>query len=230
MIPAAPVITLDGPSGAGKGTVSRLLAELLDWRFLDSGALYRLVALAARKRALEMDDAAGVIEIAGNLDVRFETVPGVETVRVWLGDQEVSHAIRTESCADDASRIAAIAGVRRRLLARQRAFRGPPGLVADGRDMGTVVFPDAAIKFFLTATPKERAQRRYKQLKEKGIDVNLRNLLEEIARRDQRDQAREVAPLRPAEDALVVDTTGQPVAAVLQCVVETIRVRGLWVG
>jgi CMP/dCMP kinase len=230
MIPAAPVITLDGPSGAGKGTVSRLLAEALDWRFLDSGALYRLVALAARKRALAMDDEAGVIEIAGNLDVRFETVPGVETVRVWLGDQEVSYAIRTESCADDASRIAAIAGVRRRLLARQRAFRGPPGLVADGRDMGTVVFPDAAIKFFLTATPKERAQRRYKQLKEKGIDVNLRNLLEEIARRDQRDQAREVAPLRPAEDALVVDTTGQPVAAVLQCVVETIRVRGLWVG
>lgn len=227
MISVAPVITLDGPSGAGKGTIARLLAEALGWRLLDSGALYRLVALAARKRALPMDHEEALEALARNLDARFEAVPGVDGVRVWLGDEEVSHTIRSESCAEEASRVAVIAGVRRGLLERQRAFRGPPGLVADGRDMGTVVFPDATIKFFLTASPEERAQRRYKQLKEKGINVNLPNLLEEIARRDQRDQVREVAPLRPAEDAIVVDTTGQPVAAVFQFVVETIRARGL---
>lgn len=228
MTAAAPVITLDGPSGSGKGTVSQLLATALDWHLLDSGALYRLLALAARKRALAMDDEAALVEIARNLDVRFETIPEVEMVHVWLDGEEVSSAIRTESCANDASRVAAIAGVRHRLLERQRAFRGPPGLVADGRDMGTVVFPDATIKFFVTASPEERVQRRYKQLKEKGIDVNLRNLREEIARRDQRDQARGVAPLKPAEDAIVIDTTGQSVAAVFQFVVKMVKARGLW--
>ena len=222
------MITLDGPSGSGKGTVSQLLAKALDWRLLDSGAFYRLVALAARKRALGMEDEAALVEIVRNLDVRFETIPGVEEVHAWLDGEDVSLAIRTESCANDASRIAAIACVRRQLLDRQRAFRGPPGLVADGRDMGTVVFPDATIKFFVTASPGERAQRRYNQLKEKGINVNLRSLREEIARRDQRDQAREVAPLKPAEDAIVVDTTAQPVAAVFQFVVKMIRARGLW--
>lgn len=229
MIAAPPVITLDGPSGAGKGTVAGLLAEALEWQFLDSGALYRLLALAACNSAQAVDDEAALVALAGDLKVRFEAVPGVEPVRVWLNGEEVSDAIRTESCAADASRIAALAGVRRSLLERQRAFRIPPGLVADGRDMGTVVFPDAGIKFFLTASAEERAHRRYKQLKEKGINVNLRNLLEEIARRDQRDQVREVAPLRPAKDAIVVDTTGRPVASVFQFVVEAVRARGLWV-
>jgi CMP/dCMP kinase len=211
--PDVPVVAIDGPSGSGKGTISRLLAARLGWHFLDSGALYRLVALAAERRGIALDAegeaAAGRDErlaaVAAGLDAEFLADGGAE--RVLLDGMDVTSALRTEACGDAASRVASIAAVRRALLGRQRAFARPPGLVADGRDMGTVVFPDALLKVFLTASPEERARRRHKQLIEKGIRVSLRDLSWEIAQRDQRDANRSVAPLRPADDARVVDST-----------------------
>ncbi len=202
-----PVLTVDGPSGSGKGTVARLVAARLGWRFLDSGALYRLLALAAEKRGVSWHDEAALSALALALEVEFVGGDADNEPTVMLSGEDVSLAIRSESCGNNASKVAALPGVREALLARQRAFRERPGLVADGRDMGTVVFPDAGTKVFLEASPEERAARRHKQLKEKGIDASLRDLVKEIAERDTRDRVRCVSPLKPAEDARVIDTT-----------------------
>lgn len=218
----AQVITIDGPSGSGKGTISQLLAKELGWHFLDSGALYRLLALAADRHAIALDDEASLEPLAEHLDVQFVS-NGKGSTTIVLESEDVTDAIRSETCGNAASRVAALPGVRRALLARQRAFREAPGLVADGRDMGTVVFPDATLKLFLTASAEERAQRRYKQLIEKGMDVNLPSLVEEIAQRDARDASRAVAPLKPAADAVEIDTTGIDIAGVMAKVIRQIQ-------
>lgn len=202
-----PVITIDGPSGSGKGTISRLLARRLGWHFLDSGALYRLVALAAMRHSVPLDDEQALERLALELDVGFEEDEEGTRTSVFLEGDEVTQAIRSEACSAASSQVSAFPGVRRALLEKQRAFCRSPGLIADGRDMGTVVFPHAALKVYLTATPLERANRRYKQLKEKGMDVNLDHLLQEIAARDERDSKRVASPLKPASDAVVLDTT-----------------------
>jgi len=220
-----PVVTIDGPSGAGKGTVSRQLATRLGWHLLDSGALYRLTALAGRR--LDPADAAGHARLAARLDIRFESRPD-GTERVWLAGEDVTGELRTEETGAGASRVAAWPAVRQALLQRQREFARPPGLVADGRDMGTVVFPAAALKIFLTATPEERARRRHKQLKDKGSDVSLAALLQEIAARDARDAGRAVAPLEVAVDAVLLDSTASSVAEVVERILALGRGRGLW--
>ena len=212
---SVPIIAIDGPSGSGKGTVARILAKRLRWQLLDSGALYRLVALAGAVRGCAPDDEPGHAALAAALDVRFE-VDETGAERVLLDGQDVTLELRAETTGNAASRVAAMPSVRHALLARQRAFAVPPGLVADGRDMGTVVFPDAPVKVFLTASAEERASRRYKQLKEKGLPANLAGLSQEILERDQRDSSRPVAPLRPAPDAVVVDSTGLSVEAVVE--------------
>lgn len=204
-----PVITIDGPSGSGKGTIASLLAERLGWHFLDSGALYRVLGLAAVRQGVGLDRAASLAELARALAVEF-----VDD-RVLLAGEDVSLVIRSEQAAAAASQVAALPTVREALLGWQRRFSRPPGLVADGRDMGTVVFPDAALKVFLTASAEERARRRYNQLKEKGLDVNFDNLLAEIEERDERDRSRAVAPLRAADGALEMDTTTLSIAEVL---------------
>jgi len=201
-----PVLAIDGPSGSGKGTVSRTLAVRLGWHLLDSGALYRLVALAAARQGVGSSDEPALAAVARAMAVEFS--PSIDRERVCLEGEEVTTALRTESCGESASQVARLPTVRAALLERQRAFAREPGLVADGRDMGTVVFPQAVLKVFLTASPQERALRRHKQLKEKGIDVSLPDLSTEIAQRDLRDASRPVAPLRPAEEARVVDSTG----------------------
>ncbi|MCC6206709.1 MAG: (d)CMP kinase [Gammaproteobacteria bacterium] len=206
MVDSIPVITVDGPGGVGKGTVSRVVAEKLGWHLLDSGALYRLVGLSALKRGVELDDEAAVAGLAMDLDAEFAGNSGDSTV-IMLDHVDVSDEIRTENVGSAASRVAALPAVRQALLERQRRFCRPPGLVADGRDMGTVVFPDAQLKVFLQASREERASRRYKQLKDKGISVNLHALLGEIEERDARDSSRQVAPMRPAEGAVIIDTT-----------------------
>jgi cytidylate kinase len=210
----APVITIDGPSGSGKGTISRRLAQALNWHFLDSGALYRLVGLGAQRHEIDLDDEAAVAAYAAGLDVAFQA-EGEDEPRILLEGQEVTGAIRTESAGNAASRVAALTAVREALLQRQRDFRQPPGLVADGRDMGTTVFPDAELKIFLTASAEQRAQRRYKQLKEKGLDVSLGALINEIAERDARDSNRQSSPLKPADDAVVVDTSELSITEVM---------------
>jgi cytidylate kinase len=224
---ACPIVTIDGPSGSGKGTISRAIAQQVGWHLLDSGALYRLVALAGLTAGLAASDRHGHAELAAQMDVTFSTAPdGAE--RITLGGHEVSAEVRSERAGQGASRVAAWRGVREALLARQRAFARPPGLVADGRDMGTVVFPAAQLKIFLTASPQERALRRYKQLKDKGSDVSLAALSREIAERDVRDQTREVAPLKAAPDACVIDSTGLSVEAVTGRVLELMATRRLW--
>lgn len=219
-----PIITIDGPSGSGKGTIARIVASKLGWHMLDSGALYRLVALAGADRGLAPDDEAGHAQIAKALDVVFDAEPDGEE-RIWLEGVEVSARIRTEEAGAAASRVAAMPSVREGLLARQRAFAQPPGLVADGRDMGTIVFPHARLKIFLTASPEERARRRYKQLKDKGLSANLAALSLEIAERDRRDASRAVAPLKPADDAIVVDSTSMSIDAVVARVLELAAAR-----
>jgi len=206
MIEQIPVITIDGPSGAGKGTAARLVAEQLGWHLLDSGAIYRVLAVATQHHHLSIEEEEPLIPIAAHLDVQFE-ITGNGEGKVILEGEDVSHTIRTEEVGAIASKIAAFPRVREALLRRQRAFKVAPGLVADGRDMGTVVFIDAPVKVFLTATAEERAQRRFNQLKEKGFDVKIGRLLDDIRQRDERDQTRTVAPLIPAEGALTVDST-----------------------
>jgi len=213
-----PVVAIDGPSGSGKGTIGRLLAKKLDWHYLDSGALYRLAALAALNRHADLGDASALVKIAANLNIRFTSAGGAD--HVYLDDADVADELRTERAGDAASRVAVIPEVRAALLQRQRDFAVPPGLVADGRDMGTVVFPDAKLKVVLTASAEARAMRRHKQLKEKGIDVSLPDLSWDIAQRDARDATRTVAPFRPAPDAQVIDSTSlspeEVVAHILQ--------------
>ncbi len=216
MTAAVPVLTLDGPSGSGKGTISRLLAARLGWHLLDSGALYRAVGYAAALAGIELTDADAVTRCAARTRIDFRDAADGDQTRVLVNGVDVSAEIRTETCGAAASAIAAIPGVRAALLAKQRGFRRPPGLVADGRDMGTVVFADAATKVFLTASAAERARRRHKQLKDKGLKVTLADLLREIEARDTRDAQRAVAPLIPAPDAVVVDTTGVTVEVVVE--------------
>ena len=219
-----PVMTIDGPSGSGKGTVSRAAARALGWSLLDSGALYRLVALAGRQAGVSLDDGLRLAQLAEMSDIRFSSDDsGGEAV--WLDGREVTGAIRTEEAGNDASKVAALPGVRAALLERQRRFAVPPGLVADGRDMGTVVFPQAEVKIFLTASAVERAARRHKQLKEKGVAATLAALSLEIAERDLRDMNRAISPLVPSADAVLLDTTAMSVDAVVERVLEVARER-----
>jgi len=214
-----PVIAIDGPSGSGKGTIARRVAEALGFHLLDSGALYRLTAISASKDGVELTDAEAVAGIARGLNVRFDSFDdGSE--RIWLDDEDVTREVRKESTGAGASTVAALAAVREALLERQRAFERAPGLVADGRDMGTHVFPSALVKIFLTASAEERARRRHKQLKDKGMDVSLAALSRDIEDRDRRDSERSVAPLKPAKDARILDSSGKSIETVTQTVLD----------
>jgi len=217
----APVLTIDGPGGSGKGTVALRLATRLGWNILDSGALYRLVALAAMDRGIAATDETALAKLAGELDVTFHKGAG-ETVTL-LGGEPVGERLRGEAVGAFASLVAASPLVRAALVKRQRAFRKKPGLVADGRDMGTVIFPAAELKIFLTASPEERAVRRYKQLKEKGENVTLSRLFRDIAKRDDRDRTRTVAPLKPAEDAHIIDSTKLSIDEVLEMILNLLN-------
>ena len=220
-----PVLALDGPSGSGKGTAARAVAHQLGWHFLDSGALYRLLGLAALDREIDLGDGASLAEAAAELDVRFATKPDDD--RIWLHDREVSQQLRTEATGAAASQVAAHPAVRTALLTVQRGFRQPPGLVADGRDMGTVVFADAPVKVFLTASVEERARRRYNQLKGKGIDVSLAAVSKDIAARDKRDTERSVAPLKAAPDARILDSTHLSEREVIRLLLQWLREDGV---
>ncbi|MCP5143103.1 MAG: (d)CMP kinase [Gammaproteobacteria bacterium] len=216
---SVPILTIDGPSGAGKGTVATRIASIKGWHFLDSGALYRITAYAALRDGVALDDEEALSRLAAALPVRFEVDPGNGEVRVVLAGENIGDAIRSEEAGNAASKVAALPGVRAALLARQRDFHRAPGLVADGRDMGTVVFPDADTKVFLTASAEERANRRYKQLSDKGISANLRALAEEIAERDARDSQRAVSPLVAAADAVTIDSSDLTIDEVVRKVI-----------
>ncbi|PWK89839.1 (d)CMP kinase [Fulvimonas soli] len=220
---SVPVLTIDGPSGSGKGTVSRLVAEQLGWRLLDSGALYRAVGYAAGMEGLDLSDGDAVTRCAQSVKIRFQPSADGADTRILVNGHDATDELRTETAGAAASAIASIPSVRQALVDLQLSFRKPPGLVADGRDMGTVIFPDAPYKVFLTASAAERAKRRYKQLKEKGLGVTLGTLQREIEARDERDASRAVAPLKPAEDALLVDSTGMPIADVVAKVLAVVR-------
>jgi len=225
--PTPPVLAIDGPSGSGKGTVCRLLAQRLGWRLLDSGALYRLAALAGQQAGLAADDQAGHARLARLLDIRFEAEPdGAE--RILLGGEAVTDRVRSETAGMGASRVAAWPALRAALLDRQRDFARAPGLVADGRDMGTVVFPEAPLKIFLTASAEERARRRYNQLKDKDSGVSLAALSREVEARDRQDATRAVSPLRPAVDAITIDSTRLDADEVVERIWQLGRERGLW--
>jgi cytidylate kinase len=215
-------MTIDGPSGSGKGTISRAAARALNWRLLDSGALYRLVALAGRRAQVSLEDGRALAQLAEQFDIRFGSDESGGEI-IWMGGQEVTGDIRTEEAGNDASKVAALPLVRAALLDRQRRFAVPPGLVADGRDMGTVVFPAAEVKIFLTASLSERAARRHKQLKEKGVTANLAALSLEIAERDERDSTRSASPLVASADATMLDTTGMSVDDVVERVLRVAR-------
>jgi len=222
-----PVVTIDGPSGSGKGTISRAVARHVGWHLLDSGALYRLVAVAGALAGVAQDDAAGHAGLAARMAVDFGAGADEEE-RILLDGRDVTAQVRSEAAGQGASRVAAWPQVRQALLARQRAFARPPGLIADGRDMGTVIFPGADLKIFLTASTQERALRRHKQLKDKGSDVSLPALSREIAERDRRDETREVAPLKAAPDACVIDSTALTVDEVVGRVLQMMGARRLW--
>lgn len=218
-----PVITIDGPSGTGKGTVCFELSRRLHWHLLDSGALYRVLAVAALHTGIGLEDTEELTELAKNLPVSFrENVAGTG-LSVYLNAKDVTAEVRTEKCGNAASTVAAYAGVRQGLMLRQRGFKQLPGLIADGRDMGTVIFPEAALKIYLTASPEERAKRRYKQLMEQGFSVNLARLSDEIAERDERDKGRKESPLRPASGAFVIDTTAVTIKQVGMQVLELVK-------
>jgi len=218
-----PVITIDGASGTGKGVVTQLVAKKLGWRLLDSGALYRVLALAAQQHGVASDNEPAVTVLAEHLDVQFIATDLNTPPQILLEGQDVTDSIRTEKMGNGASKVGALPAVRTALLSRQRAFRESPGLATDGRDMGTVVFPDANIKIFLMASPEERARRRYNQLMDKGINVNLSDLILELEERDKRDQERAVAPLRPAEDAICINTDKLTIEQVVERVMSEVR-------
>lgn len=225
---SAPVLAIDGPGGAGKGTVSLLLARRLGWHYLDSGALYRLVAVAAARDGLDIDDGEALARAVGHLQIEFRVT--ADALQVWLDGAEVTAAIRAEDCARAASRLAVHAPLRAALLPLQRDFARPPGLVAEGRDMGTVVFPHAALKIFLTASAEQRAQRRWAQLSQAGVDASLAAILDDLRRRDARDASRAAAPLRPADDAVLVDSSRLTAEEVFARIVGHLEERGLTVG
>ncbi|MDH4133283.1 MAG: (d)CMP kinase [Gammaproteobacteria bacterium] len=220
-----PVLTLDGPSGSGKGTIAQIIAGRLGWHYLDSGALYRVLGLTAERRGVALDDEPGLCHLAESIRIDFIPQPDGTPARVSVDREDVSNALRTESTGDLASRVAILPGVRAALLQKQRNFRVNPGLVTDGRDMGTTVFPDALLKVFLVASPEVRAERRYKQLKEKGFDANLASILGEIRHRDRRDTERSVSPLKPAEDAWILDCSAMTIEEVVQAVSDRLLVR-----
>ena len=213
-----PVITIDGPSGSGKGTIAQNVASQLGWNILDSGSLYRLTALACIQEEIDFEDEASVEGIARNLPVSFNSTQ--QGLKILLKNEDVSDAIREENIGMAASKVAALGGVREALLERQRAFVSEPGLIADGRDMGTTVFPQAGLKIFMTASCEERAQRRYKQLKEKGISVSLAALVADLKARDEQDSNRSISPLKPADDAIVIDSSDMTIEQVTQKVLD----------
>lgn len=217
--PKTPVVAIDGPVGSGKGTIARRVATSLGWHLLDSGALYRLVALASVKRGVAETEEEDLAALASDLSVEFETDQSGDE-RIFLDGEDVTSDIRSEECGRVASAVASFSGVRAALLEIQRGFRKKPGLVADGRDMGSTVFPNAFLKVYLTASAEERAKRRHKQLKDKGIDVSLPALSRDIEDRDRRDSERTVAPLRPAADARLLDSSGQSIDEVTQTVLD----------
>ena len=221
-----PVLTIDGPAGSGKGTVARHMAEILGYHYLDSGALYRVLALFSQQRHIKIDEVDNLVELCKEMQTRFEVNSLNENVQVFLGSVDVSNQLRTEECAARASELAAQPKIRSALLEKQHAFRLSPGLVAEGRDMGTVVFPDANYKVYLTASAQERARRRQKQLKKQGISASLDRLLKEIEARDARDENRAISPLRPAADAVLVDSTELSIDQVVQRIAALIQRRG----
>ncbi len=220
-----PVLTVDGPSGSGKGTVGLLLAQRLGWHFLDSGALYRAVGVAANRQQIDFNDRSALVGLAQRMEIRFVPSASGDLVSVMLNGMDVGDSLRTEESGRYASMVAVIPEIRQVLLHKQHSFRQSPGLVADGRDMGTAVFPDAILKIYLTASAEVRADRRYKQLKDKGFDVNLRQLLDEIRERDKRDAERKASPLKPADDAHILDTSQLDISGVVEHVYRLLQER-----
>ncbi len=216
-----PVIAVDGPSGSGKGTLSRIISEKLGWSLLDSGAMYRLLALDCLKNNIDLHDEMAVAKLASEMTIEFKNCKESQEIKVFLDNEDVTLQLRTEETGNAASKVASIPSARAALLQKQRDFACAPGLVADGRDMGTVVFPNAKLKVFLTASAQERAKRRYNQLKQNGFDVNLHALLKEIEERDERDMNRTSAPLKPADDALIIDSSSMTIDEVVHFVMES---------